>query len=114
MRSCVKGLCSAAGKARRPKEEVTDHGGGGANDTFGPTVLWRGVRVQEARLNAMEEEGARGSGVELSSFITLKGTNKVTELCGDPGEEVGEDGKGVGLQPKRESPKKVREVIQND
>jgi hypothetical protein len=43
--------------------------------------------------------------------LSLKGTNRATKLGGDPGEEVCEGGKGVELQPKRESPKKVREVI---
>jgi hypothetical protein len=42
------------------------------------------------------------------------GTNRATELGGDPSEEVGEGGKGVKLQPNQKSSKEVREVIQND
>jgi hypothetical protein len=44
-----------------------------------------------------EEEGARGVVVELATVITLKGTNRATELGGDPGEEVGEGGERVRL-----------------
>jgi hypothetical protein len=76
--------------------------------------MGRSVRAREAQLNAVGEEGARDGVVELSIAITLKGTNRATELGGDQGEEVCEGGKGVGLQPKRESPKEVREVIQDD
>jgi hypothetical protein len=60
------------------------------------------------------EKGARVGVVELATIVTLKGTNWATELGGDPGEEVCEGGQGIRLQPKRESPKKVREIIQND
>jgi hypothetical protein len=59
------------------------------------------------------EEGARGI-VELAAIITLDGTDRATELGGDPCEKVGEGGERVGLQPEWESPKKMREVVQND
>jgi hypothetical protein len=42
------------------------------------------------------------------TIVTLEGTNRATELGGDPGEEVGEGGERVRLQPKWESPKKMR------
>ena len=61
-----------------------------------------------------EEEGARGVVVELAAIITLEGTDRATKLSGDPGEEVGEGGEGVRLQPKWEGPMKMREVVQND
>jgi hypothetical protein len=49
-------------------------------------------------MNAVgEEEGARGVVVKLVVVITLKGTNRAMELGGDPCEEVGEGGEGVGL-----------------
>jgi hypothetical protein len=93
MGSGVQGLCPVAGRERRLKEETTDHVGGGANDAFDPTVLGRSVRAQEAQLNAVGEEGARGGVVELLAIVTLQGMNRVTELGGDPGEEVGKGGK---------------------
>jgi hypothetical protein len=45
----------------------------------------------------VDEEGARSVVDELSAIITLKGTNRVTELGGDPGEEVSEGGERVKL-----------------
>jgi hypothetical protein len=36
-----------------------------------------------------EEERTRGVVVELAAIITLEGTDRATELGGDPGEEVG-------------------------
>jgi hypothetical protein len=75
--------------------------------------LGRGVRAWETQLNAVgEKERARGVVFELMAIITLKCTIWATELGGDPGEEVGEGGERVRLQPKRKSPKKVRKIIQ--
>jgi hypothetical protein len=51
--------------------------------------------------------------IELAIIVTLQCTNWATELGGDPGEEVCEGGKSVGLQPKRKSPEKIGKVIQN-
>jgi hypothetical protein len=111
----VQGLCPVAGKERHLKEKAIDHVGGGANDAFDPTVLGRGVGAREMQLDAMgEEEGTRGVVVELAAIITLEGTDRATELGRDLGEKVGEGGKRVGLQPKRESPQKMREVVYND
>jgi hypothetical protein len=45
--------------------------------------------------------------VELAAIVTLQGTDRATELGGDPGEEMSEHGKSVGLQPKRKSPEKM-------
>jgi hypothetical protein len=67
----------------------------------------RGVRARETQLNAMGEKGARVIVVELVAIVTLEGTNRATKLGGDLG-EVGEVDERVGLQPKRESPKKMR------
>jgi hypothetical protein len=39
---------------------------------------------------------ARGV-VELAAIITLEGTDRATELGGDPSEEVGKGGERVGL-----------------
>jgi hypothetical protein len=104
----VQGLCPVAGRERRLKKEATDHVGGGVNDVFGPVVLGRGVGVRETQLDAVgKEEGARGVVVELATIITLEGTDRATELGGDLGEEVGEGGECVGLQPKWVSPKKM-------
>jgi hypothetical protein len=112
MCSSVQGLCLVA--SRRLKEKATNHVGDGANDAFYPIVLGRGVRARETQLNDVgEEEGARGVVVEPATVITLKGTNRATELGGDPNEEVSEGGECVGLQSKGRSPKKVRKTIQN-
>jgi hypothetical protein len=51
--------------------------------------------------------------VELATIVTLQGTDQAIELGGDPGEEVSEGGKSVGLQPKRKSPEKMGKIIQN-
>ena len=59
-----------------------------------------------------EKEGAGGRVVELAVVVTLKGTNRATELGGDLGKEVCEGGKGVGLQSKRESPKNERSHLE--
>jgi hypothetical protein len=94
----VQGLCLVARRERRLKEKATDHVGGGANDAFGPNVLGKSVRAREMQLNVVGEEvGARGDVVKLSDIVTLQGTNRATELGGDPGEEVGKGGKGVRL-----------------
>jgi hypothetical protein len=39
MGSSVQGLCLVAGRERRLKKEATDHVVGGANDSFGLTIL---------------------------------------------------------------------------
>jgi hypothetical protein len=97
MCSGVQGLCLVAGRVRHLKEEAADLVGGGANDAFCSDVLGRGVRARETQLNAVGEEGARGVVVKLSVVIALKGTNRATELGGDPGEEVSEGDERVGL-----------------
>jgi hypothetical protein len=98
MGSGVQGLCPVVGRERRLKEEAADHVGSGANVAFDMNVLGRGVGAQETRLNTVgEKEGARDEVVELAAIVTLKGTNRVTELGGDPGEEVCEGGQGVRL-----------------
>jgi hypothetical protein len=51
--------------------------------------------------------------VELATVVTLQSTGRTTELGGDPGEEVSEGGKSVGLQPKRKIPDKMGKIIQN-
>ena len=61
-----------------------------------------------------EKEGTRGGVVELAAIITLEGTNRVTELGGDLGVEMGESVKGVELELFRKSLEKMREVIQDD
>jgi hypothetical protein len=105
----VQGLCPVAGRERRLKEEAADHIGSGVNDAFGPTVLGRGVGARVTQLDAVgEKERAGGIVIEITTIITLEGTDWATELGGDPGEEVGEGGGCVGLQPKWESPEKMR------
>jgi hypothetical protein len=42
--------------------------------------------------------------IELATVVTLQCPDRTTELGGDPGKEVSEDGKGVRLQLKRKSP----------
>jgi hypothetical protein len=96
----VQVLCLVTSRKRLLKEEAIDHGGAGVNDVFDPAVLGRGVGARETQLNAMGEEGARGVVVELSTIVTLKGTNWATELGGDLDEEVGEGGEGFRLQHK--------------
>ena len=54
-----------------------------------------------------EKEGTRGVVVELATIVTLQGTDQATKLGGDPGEEVSEGVKSVGVQPKRKSPEKM-------
>jgi hypothetical protein len=106
MGSGVQGLCPVACRERRLKEEAADRVGGGVNDVFGPVVLGRSVRAREAQLNAVgEEEGTRGGVVELSAIVILQGTNRATELCGDPCEEVGKGGKGNKLLGAKERSK---------
>jgi hypothetical protein len=57
------------------------------------------------QLNATsEEERPRGMVVELAAIVTLQCTNRATELGGDPGEEVSEGGRRVGLQSKWKRP----------
>ena len=82
------------------KEEAADHVGCGANDSIDPAVMGRSVRAREAQLNVVGEEGARGGVVELSAIVTLKGTNRTTELGGDLGEEVGKVEKVPDLRRK--------------
>ena len=111
----VQSLFPVTGREIRLKKEATDHVGGGANDAFGPAILGRGVRAREKHPNTVgDEEGARGSVIKLMAIITLEATDRAMELGGDLGEEVGEGGERVGLQPKWESPKKMRECVQND
>lgn len=114
MGSSVQGLCPIVGGKRCLKEEAIDHVVGGANNLFGPAVLGGSVGARGSQLHAVGEKGWRGGVVELIAVITLECTNRATELDGDPSEEVGEGGKGVGLEPQGESPEKMREIIQDE
>jgi hypothetical protein len=60
-----------------------------------------------------EKERAGGVIIELAAVVTLQGTDRAVKLGGDPGEEVCEGSERVELQSKRESPKKMRKIIQN-
>jgi hypothetical protein len=85
----VHGLYPVDGRKRRLKKEAANHVSGSANDLFGLAVLRISVRTRESQPNVVgEKERARGGVVELMTVITLKGTNRATELSGDPGEEV--------------------------
>jgi hypothetical protein len=97
-----------------PEKEAADHVGGVANDVFDPTILGRGVGARETQLDTMGEEGVRGVVVNLVAIITPKGMDRAMELNGVPRKEVGEGVECVGLQPKWESPNKMREVVKND
>jgi hypothetical protein len=111
----MKGLCPVGGRERRLKEKAADHVGGGANHALGPAVLSRGVGTRETQLDAVsEEERTGGVVVELAAIVALQGTDRAPKLGGYPGEEVSEGGKRVRLQPKGESPKEMRVVVQND
>jgi hypothetical protein len=59
-----------------------------------------------------EEEGTRGV-AELMIVVALDSMDNVTELGGDPSKEVREHGEGIELEMQRESPKKMRKIIQN-
>jgi hypothetical protein len=110
----VQGLRPVARRERHLKEKAADHVGG-VNDAFGPTILGIGVGVRERQLDAMgAEEGTRCVVVELATIITLESTDWATKPGKDPGEDVGEGGERVRLQPKRESPQEMRQVILND
>jgi hypothetical protein len=99
MGSNIQGLYPLAHRKRCIKEEAIDHVIGGTDNPYGLAVLRGSVGAQESQLNAVgEKEGARGRVVELTTVVTLEGTNRVTELGGDPGEEVCEGVKGVRLE----------------
>jgi hypothetical protein len=51
--------------------------------------------------------------VELTSVVTLQGTDRAAELGGDPCEEVCESGESVRLQSQGKSPKKMGIIVQN-
>jgi hypothetical protein len=65
------------------------------------------------QLDTMGEEGVRGIVVELTTIITLEGTDRTIDMGGDPGKEIGKGGERVRLQPKRESQNKMGVVVQN-
>jgi hypothetical protein len=87
----VQGLCPVAGRERRLEEKAADHVGGGANHALCPAVLGGGVGARETQLNATgEEELPRGMVVKLAAVVALQCTDRASELCGYPGEEVSE------------------------
>jgi hypothetical protein len=50
---------------------------------FGPIVLGKGVGARETQLDAIgEKERTRGTTVELTTIVTLQGTDRVTKLGG--------------------------------
>jgi hypothetical protein len=69
MGSGVHGICPVAGRERRLKEEVANHGSG-ANDAFDPAVLGRDVRARETQLNAVGERSEERSCQTRSHFHT--------------------------------------------
>jgi hypothetical protein len=100
MGSSVQGLYLIPSGKKRLKEEVADRVGGGVDILFNLFVLRGSVGTRELQLNTMgKKEGARGGVVKVTTVIALKSTNQATELGGDPSEEVGEGGKGIGLEP---------------
>jgi hypothetical protein len=89
---------------KRLKEETVDHVSSGVNNPFVPTVLRGGVETRESQLNTVREKEVRGGVVELVAIIIMKGTNRATELGGDPNKQMGKVVKGVVLEPHSKSP----------
>jgi hypothetical protein len=92
-----------SGREETPEKEAVDHVSGGANNTFSPTILRGSIGVGESQLNVVGEKGARGRVVKLVDVVALEAMHRSMELSGDPGEEVHEGVKGVGLEPQRKS-----------
>lgn len=61
-----------------------------------------------------EEERPCGSVIELTTIITLNGTNERVELSLCVGAEVAESEEDVGLEPKGKGPKIVSKVVENN
>ena len=69
-----------------------------ANHALNPTILRRRVGTRHTEVDAAREEKITGRIViELAAVVTLDAPDGVTELSGDPSEEVRQGGKGVRL-----------------
>lgn len=87
----------------------------GTEDTLGSTILGRGVGARHAEVNTVgEEEGAGGGVIKLAGIVILNIANGGGKLSFNIGEKLGQGGKGVGFEAKRESPNIVRAIIKND
>jgi hypothetical protein len=67
-----------------------------ANHALGPTILRGRVGTRHTEVDAAREEKITGRIViELAAVVTLDAPDGVTELSGDPSEEVRQGGKSV-------------------
>jgi len=61
-----------------------------------------------------EEEVTSGGIIKFTTVVTLDAFDGGTELCADIAKEVRESRECLRLEAKRDSPKKMRAIIQND
>jgi len=61
-----------------------------------------------------EEERASRRIVKFTSIITLDAFDGATKLSPYIGKEICQSGKGLRLEPQRESPEKMRMIIKNN
>ena len=85
---------------------------GGADGTFGFSVLRRRMRARETECDAMVGEKSAETYIqELAAVITLHAFDHNIKLCADLGEEAFESGSGIRFMVERETPRIVCKVI---
>ena len=84
----------------------------GAKDSFGATILLRGIRGSETKNRAMcGKEGANPDAVELLPVVSLQGMNGTPKLRSDIGVKGSEKGECIGFSPQWEVPHIVRKIM---
>jgi hypothetical protein len=87
----------------------------GADDTFGFTVLLRGVGAGETEVDAVASEVGHDGGVkELSTVVSLHGDEREVELGACISNEIKNSVGGVRFFAKGKRPHIVRVVVDND
>ena len=85
-----------------------------ANHPLSLAVLRRGILTRHTQLNTPREEEGTGGVIELTPVVTLNSLNGEAELSGHPGKEVEEGRESLRLGARRESPRVMRKIINND
>ena len=88
---------------------------GGTDEPFGLAVLGRRVRARETENDAVSrEELAKVSGEKFTAIVTLQTLHKDMKLSKEKRKETLQSGACIGFSTKREGPRVMSIIIQNN
>ena len=111
----MESLNPVRGGHRGLKKKRTEHIIRRANCALGLAALLGSIWAGHAYGDTVKEEELTSGGIiKFTIVVTLDAFDSGTELCADIAKEVRESRECLRLEAKRDSPKKMRAIIQND